>query len=507
MKKLSKPIYLLVILALVFGILGSATAQAPAVTRAHPALIAIAASEPGQMVRVIVQKSAAAGRTEQLAEALGGKITKDLSIIKAFAVDLPAAAALKLSASPGVRWVSLDAPVERSGQGTVDPLAYTTNYYLDTLGVKKVWALKVKGNPVNGKGVGVAIIDSGVSADKDITRAFQYGFSANSHTVNDVYGHGTHVAGIVASTGVDSAGAYKGVAPGVTLISLKVSDESGMAYESDVVAALQWVYDNKNQHNLRVVNISLNSTIEQSYHTSPLDAAVEILWFNGVVVVVSVGNKGAGTYNTANASPANDPFVITVGATDEKASTRRTDDVVASFTARGKTSDGFNKPDILAPGTNIISVLSKTSPWGAQYPERVVLNGEYFTLSGTSMAAPMVAGTVALLLQDEPGLTPDQVKYRLLSTASNLAEASTNANYKYLNAYSAVTGTSKQSANTGLTASQLLWSGSEPITWGSVAWNSVSWSSVAWNSVSWNSLAWNSVSWEAVSWNGGGKRK
>jgi serine protease AprX len=288
----------------------------------------------------------------------------------------------------------------------------------------------------------------------------------------------------------------------VDLINLKVCDNYGMTTESDVVEAMQWVYDNKDApaYRIRIVNLSLNSTVDQSYHTSPIDAAAEILWFNGVVVIASAGNGAAGSYNTINAAPANDPFIITVGAADEAGTPNRADDFIASFSAFGTTLDGFAKPDIVAPGKNVVSVLATESWWRNEYPDRFVEN-LYFRASGTSMAAPMVTGAVALLLQDEPNLTPDQVKYRLLNTGSTLPGYGGDSHqYPYLDVSAAVNGITTQSANTGLTASQLLWSGSNPITWGSVAWNSVAWNSVAWNSVAWNSVAWNSVAWNSVAW-------
>jgi serine protease AprX len=287
-----------------------------------------------------------------------------------------------------------------------------------------------------------------------------------------------------------------GIAPGVALYSVKIADGDGMAYESDVVAGLQWIYENHADYNIRVVNISLNTTTEQSYHTSPLDAAVEILWFNGVVVVASAGNYWSdGAFNPVTASPANDPFIITVGAIDEKGTTRTQDDAWANFSAIGNTTDGFYKPDIHAPGKDIVSLLSRNSPWDEQYPDRVTSNGEYIRLSGTSMSAPMVTGVVALLLQDEPNLTPDQVKYRLINTSYWVGSV------KSLDAYKAVTSTTTESANQGLFPSQLLTTGDDPVAWGSVGWNSVGWNSVGWNSVGWNSVGWNSVGWNSVGWN------
>ena len=302
------------------------------------------------------------------------------------------------------------------------------------------------------------------------------------------------MAGIAAGSGYRSDGAYAGVAPKANLISLRVSDDAGMSYESDVVSALQWVYDNKSGYNIRVVNLSLNSTAPVSYHQSPLDAAVEILWFNGVVVVASAGNYSTGPGNPILSAPANDPFIITVGAMDEKGTSNRRDDVWANFSAIGKTQDGFSKPEIHAPGKDIVSVYNGAGQWASLYPDRVVMNNDYFRLSGTSMSAPMVAGVVALLLQDEPNLTPDQVKYRIINSSP------WQGSVRYLDAYAVIKGTSTNSSNTGIAASQLLWTGSNPITWNSVGWNSVGWNSVGWNSVGWNSVGWNSVGWNSTFW-------
>lgn len=384
---------------------------------------------------------------------------------------------------------------------------YTT--YLESTFVKSIGAdvLWNESNYLQGKGVTVAVVDSGIAPHADFLGSngqsriiAQATFVSQNSDADDFYGHGTHVAGSIGGNGALSLGRYTGVAPKVNLVDVKVMDDLGIGTTSDVIAGLQWIYENKALYNIRIVNLSLNSTVAESYHTSPLDAALEVLWFNGLVVVVSAGNNG--TYASGVVyPPANDPFVITVGAVDDKGSVNISDDTLASFSAYGVTSDGISKPDIVVPGRNIISPLaSDDCNLMIQHPANAVQNNNgvfYFRMSGTSMASGVAAGAIALLLQDEPGLTPDQVKHRLLSTAYPF-QGGNGAGY--LDIYQAVHATTLEAANTNVNASQLLWTGTEPVVWGSVAWNSVAWNSVAWNSVAWNSVAWNSVAWNSTYW-------
>ncbi len=390
--------------------------------------------------------------------------------------------------------------------GSGDTSAVTTldtsqpaNVYNQVIGATQLWNGP---SQLRGRGVSVAVVDSGVFRTKDLNSRVRVNVNFNPlfHNAADRYGHGTFVAGIVAGSGSVSDNKYVGVAPQADILNVRVSDDQGMSNESDVVNALQWVLKNQGRYNIRVVNLSLNSSMAQSYQTSPLDAAVEILWFNGIVVVVSAGNNGTASLYP----PANDPFVITVGATNDAGSVSLADDAVASFSAYGPTESGFVKPDLVAPGTNIIGLLPEndTLNMSAAHPASRI-DKKYFKMSGTSVAAPMVSGAVALLLQDEPNLNPDQVKDRLMATANKNWPGynATTAGAGYLDIYAAVNATTTQSANLGITASQLLWSGSNPITWGSVQWNSVQWNSVQWNSVQWNSVQWNSVQWNSVEMN------
>jgi serine protease AprX len=230
-----------------------------------------------------------------------------------------------------------------------------------------------------------------------------------------------------------------------------------------------------------------------------MDAACEILWFNGIVVVVSAGNNG----DTVLYPPANDPFVITVGAMDDNGTVSSTDDVVASFSAYARDENNVIKPDLVAPGRNIVTLLgdNRKLTMSQEHPANRV-NDHYFRMSGTSVAAPIVSGAVALLLQDEPGLNPDQVKYRLTATANKNWPGynPVHAGAGLLDVYAAVHGTMTGTANTGLPASQLLWTGPTPVTWGSVNWTSVNWTSVNWTSVNWTSVNWTSVNWTSDEW-------
>ncbi len=407
------------------------------------------------------------------------------------------AVGLRVTSAPGLD-VSPSGPKEKPPKGFVDT-SKLVNIYPQVIRATEVWNEAPAW--LQGQGVTVAVVDSGIGKHKSLAkRRFRsINFNEGYHNSTDRYGHGTFVAAILASDGKQLDGKYLGVAPQAYLLNLRVSDDQGMATESTVIEALQWALENKDKFNIRVVNLSLNAAAPQSYHTSPLDAAVEILWFNGIVVVVSAGNNGDATLYP----PANDPFVITVGATDDRGTLDLSDDVVASFSAYGVSEAGAVKPELVAPGRNIVAELpgSDKVTMGKKHPSN--REGKaLFRMSGTSMAAPMVAGAVALLLEDEPNLTPDQVKYRLMATANSNWPGydPVKAGAGYLDVYAAVHGTTTESANTGIQASQLLWTGDDPVNWNSVNWNSVNWNSVNWNSVNWNSVNWNSVNWNSDYW-------
>ena len=432
-------------------VLPSAGRVEPATAASHlqPLLAQLATRQPMTPARVIVQTTGTDLDAEHLVARLGGHVAGDLALINAFTASIPAGMLPDLAAAPHVRWISLDGPmIASSTSAPCAPCVNTANLqnaYIQTIGADRVWN---EAPYLQGQGVGVAVVDSGINSGLDDLQGAngrsrvvaQAKFNSSTHAMADQFGHGTHVAGIIGGNGADSRGAYIGVAPGVNLINVKVSDDGGAAAVSDVVSGLQWVLNNAAAYNIRVVNLSLNSSVADSYNLDPLDAACEILWNHGIVVVVSAGNSASGSNGGAIYAPANDPFVITVGALDERG-------LPAPYSSFGVTPDGVAKPDLMAPGTNIISTLaSMGTALVKAHPDHVVGQG-YFRMSGTSMAAPVVAGAAALLVQSNPALTPDQVKYRLGATAQPLGAGSGAGT---VNVYAAVHSGTTASANTGL---------------------------------------------------------
>ena len=427
----------------------------------------------------------------------GIEIDIDQSMFQLFSIVSYDAIGLRVTSVPGADATGGISPT------SLPKLAIDTNklvnVYSRAVRARKLW----NEGPayLQGQGVTVAVVDSGIVKTRDLDDRLigKVNFNSAYHNAADRFGHGTFVAHIIAGSGEDSGGKYIGVAPKANLLNVRISDDQGVSTESDLVSALQWIYQNKTKFNIRVVNLSLNSTIQQSYNTSPVDAACELLWFNGIVVVTSVGNNGSATLYP----PANDPFVITVGAIDDNGTVDLADDVVAPFSAYGQTENGVMKPDLVAPGRNLIAMLpeNKNLTIGLTHPNNWV-DTNYFRMSGTSVAAPIVSGAAALLLQDEPTLNPDQVKYRLLKTANKswLGYDLVRAGAGTVDIYAAVTGGSTRTANTGTAVSSLLNSGTNGILSASVNWSSVNWSSVNWSSVNWSSVNWSSVNWSSDYW-------
>ena len=265
----------------------------------------------------------------------------------------------------------------------------------------------------------VQITDSsGNSFNKNCSLSVGQAQQIQMTNTDDQYGHGTHVAGIVTSDAT-----YVGVAPAANIVNLRALDQNGNGTDANVIQAIQAAVSLANTYNIRVINLSLGRPVSESYTVDPLCQAVEQAWKAGIVVVVAAGNQGRnnsmGTfgYGTITA-PGNDPYAITVGAMKIEGTTLRSNDLVASYSSKGPTLfDHIVKPDIVAPGNLIISTMAGATLWN-EFQSTNSVSGDFFVLSGTSMATPVVSGAAALLLQQIPTLTPDQVKARLMRNAT-----------------------------------------------------------------------------------------
>jgi serine protease AprX len=358
----------------------------------------------------------------------------------------------------------------------------------------------------------IAVIDSGIEARRDFGNRVVGQISLTQlqpNATGDGRGHGTFVAGL-------AAGAY-GAAPGARVVSLDVMDDDGKALTSDVIAAADWILQNKDRYDIRVANFSLHSSRPSSFRTDPLDRAVERLWFSGVVVVTSAGNYAKnGAASGVPFAPANDPFVITVGAADLGATTGAGDDSNAPWSAHGRTPDGFLKPDIGAPGRRLSGPVPLTSTLLKERPDRAVYPG-YMRLSGTSFAAPLVSAAAAYVLAVHPQWTPDQVKGALMISAEKAGNAvSGSLGVGSLDARAAQRASNAPNPNRALNRFLINDSngGEYPVfdtaswdsavrsdaSWDSASWADASWSDASWDSASWADASWSDASWADVAW-------
>ena len=383
-------------------------------------------------VQVIVQFKSTPTADHHLRMAKkGATLRHELPLVKAALYSVPASALEDLSNDPDVTYVSPDRPV----QGLLD-------YAEPAIG-----GLTAFNAGIDGTGIGVAVIDSGISYHDDLGNSqgkqrvvYSQDFTGSGST-NDAYGHGEHVAGIIGGNATDSTGShythtFRGIAPNANLITLRVLNSTGSSTDSLVIAAIDQAITLKQKYNIRIINLSLGRPVYESFVIDPLCQAVEAAWRAGIVVVVAAGNMGRDNtfgeqgYGTITA-PGNDPLVITVGAMKDMSTITRSDDLIASYSSKGPTTiDHIVKPDLVAPGNLIVSLDAPGSTLATTYPANVLKkkdyetnNGNattntYITLSGTSMATPMVSGSAALLLQKDPSLTPDTVKARLMKTAT-----------------------------------------------------------------------------------------
>ena len=474
---------------------------------------------------VIVQAANGLVRSAKAALlAAGGTVVTDLPLVDGFSARVPGPGVSALAADPSVRAVT------KNRVGSFEEYSYdettTASSFARTSGAGQAWS---KG--LLGQGVGVAVIDTGISPMPDFAGRLIHGpdLSGEGSTI-DNYGHGTVMAGVIGGSGTDSAmrtgGSYTGVAPRADLISVKAAGRNGVVDVSTILQAMHWVAAYKNQYNIRVVNLSWGTNSAQHHTIDPLNFAVQRLWKHGVVVVVAAGNSGpqSGTIT----KPGDDPMVLTVGAFDDKQNAEPGDDVISSWSSRGPTAAGVRKPDILAPGRSLIAPRAYGSYVEQTYPKALV-SPSYIKGSGTSEAAAVVSGLAALMIQANPSLTPDQVKKALTSTAAPISGTSAEsqgagrvqlasalaATPSLLPQVSTATGLGSIEASRGGANVQSDCNGDgvaeiirgekdvrcEP--WVPAAWTTSSWDSSAWLGDVWPQSDWAPALWDGRAWTGG----
>ncbi len=491
--------------------------------RIDPALLAAMRANPKGEFHVIVRTGAPdpkrvspkanTQRAKDTADRLklnSGKHINTLAIIGGASATLSRGAIDKLSRDPMVSAIDLDKPMKSMGSAT-GPLQ---SLYTQIVRAPEVWA-----QGITGQGITVAVIDSGVAPVNDLGVSSRIvasvDFTSTDNSARDPGGHGTHVAGIVGGNGYDSGKAYEGIAPDAKLVNVRVIGSNGTTRMSTVVRGIQWVVQNRKAYAIRVMNLSLGGPATSSYRQDPLAAAVEIAWYSGIVVVSAAGNNGP-TPGTI-VSPASDPYVITVGASDDNNTLSIADDTIPYFSSRGPTLDGLHKPDLVAPGRKIISLRARSSFLDNALIERRMGNS-YFRLTGTSMAAPIVAGVAALMLQSNPSLKPDQIKNILTQTARPLSISNLDVTGAGLvDAYAAVNSPLRSPANRGLRPSDEFCKAVYPILKGmplngvwrdpnyqSINWSNITWDNITWDNITWDNITWDNITWDNITWDTSG---
>jgi serine protease AprX len=501
-----------VVVALVATLAMATAPVRPGVTAAvRQSLLDAARNDRAGVFDVLVKgngSTSSAKLAESVRHSSTGRVMHTFTSVNAIELKLTGSELLELARQHGV------ASIVANG-GVVSEGLDNHQHWDENDGAKWYW-----GSPAakasNGTTPTIAIVDSGVSNANDafggrLLAQFDLG---GGSAAGDPRGHGTFVAAIAAGAGAH----FAGTDPNANILSLDVFGANGTGKTSDVISAVDWILQNKDRYDIRVANFSLQTSQQSSFVNDPLDQAVERLWEAGVVVVASAGNYGTdGQPSGVTYAPGNDPFVITVGASDIVAQNDPKHDVNAPWSAYGYTLDGFAKPDLGAPGRYVTEEIPAGSTLYADYPNNQVKPGQ-LQLSGTSFSAPVVSGMAAALLAAHPDWTPDEVKGALMASAVPTPKAAPNslgvgeANIQRAFALHDTPPNPNAALEQFLVADPA--GGPYPIfdsaswfaaaqndpSWNSASWSSASWSSASWSSASWSSASWSSASWSSASW-------
>jgi serine protease AprX len=510
---------------LVASAMGTSFAYASPTAYVPANLLSAARANPNRIFRVILEGAGARAqvRVVDAVRARGASVDRTLRTISGASATVTGRQLVELAAAKGVAAITLDRPVRLLDQGGGPGGFSSTQQWPYVVKAQQDWNRAARGRLPNPPAI--AVVDSGVQANR---ADFANGASVltqvtmvNTGTPNspgDGYGHGTFVAGIADG----SAQGYAGASPTAPIVSIDVLDDQGMGLTSDVIAACDWIVQHRDQYNIKVANFSVQSSAPASVFWDPLDKAVEKLWFDGITVVAASGNYGTGSQPSGvRYAPANDPFVITVGADDIAGSAGQGNDTAAPWSAWGYTYDGFAKPEVAAPGRYMVGPVPDGSTLATTRPDAMVAPG-YEELSGTSFAAPVVAGEAAYLLALNPRWKPDDVKGAIMLSARPEPNATAGSvGVGLVDLAGAGQVNRPPNPNAALDKFVHLVPGGGPIpvfdtaawqaealknpnwdapTWNAAAWGSAAWGWAAWGSAAWGSAAWGSAAWGSAAW-------
>ncbi len=468
---------------------------------------------------------------------MGGTVVTQYHLIDGVDAMIPAVAEPLLAALPGITVtpdvsVSVQSTTESTGPHT------PSDAFLAETG-----ATRLASSSDTGQGVTVAVLDTGIDDLPDFSGRLIGGvdLTGGNHPYQDSYGHGTFVAGLIAGDGASSNGEYSGEAPGANLVSIKVAGADGTTHLGTLISGLEWAADHLSEYHIRILNMSLGFQAFESTVINPLDRAVEAVWNSGIAVVAAAGN--AGPFNGTILSPGDDPLVITVGALDDMATPSITDDEMNDFSSAGPTSpDGWAKPDLVTSGRSVVSLAAPGSTIYDNYPSARV-GAANFVGSGTSFSTAITSGAAALVLAHNPGLSPNQIKARLLGNtnpgpvgnpfvdghgALNAYAAATSGPMNFSQSAAGLTPTWpgitvslapvgpadtwnrnlwsgiswNQAPSTGWAWNGAAWNGGDWNGWVGRAWNGWAWNGAAWNGAAWAGRAWNDAAWNDAAWDG-----
>jgi serine protease AprX len=462
-------------------------------------------------VRLVVMEAEGSGQApERAVERLGGTVDARFGLIDGLAVTLPAEAVAELRSAPGIRSVAPDRAFKLSSDSATDG-SVSADAGASMADVRTAIGASAEDN--GGAGVDVALVDSGVTAvpglaGSDVVVGPDFSDEAGDPELadRDGFGHGTHLAGIIAGRNPETG--FAGIAPDARLVSVRVAAHDGSTTLSRLLAGLDWTVRNRNRDGLhiRVLNLAFGAEVTGSYRRDPLAAAVEAAWEKGIVVVTAAGNGGPESDSLD--SPAYDPYVVAVGADDMLGTAEPADDVVAEFSSRGSAE---RSPDVIAPGVGVVSLRLADGFLDQQFPQaRIGESG--FRGSGTSQAAAVVSGAVARLLAARPELDPDQIKAILRSSARALAGIDARLQGQGLiDVATALGAAADGSTQRWQKAAPGPWRGRalgaevavehpESSRWSSSRWSSSRWSSSRWSSSRWSSSRWSSSRWSSSRW-------